>query len=263
MVAAVAAEGLPADVPGFFRDAAPQLRWLNPEPDRWRGGERRALDEATKYDHYVDLENLPAGALDAPDRFEYLEALYVAGIDEPEQAAGFLTFRMLELYQRLENGFRRWRTTPPGPGRDWIEARIIDDAGILGHYVADASNPHHTTIHFNGWSGDAPNPRGFTTSDDFHWRFESRFVDAHITLDELRHRVPAGAAVHRDMRRAIIDYVLATHDLVIPLYTLEKDIGFDPARAHPRTEAFALDRLAAGAAMLRDVWYSAWVNSAP
>lgn len=261
MVAAVAAAGLPGDVPAFFRDAAPQLAWLNPEPDRWRGAESRAMDEAFKYDHYIDLENVPAGALEAPDRFEFIEALYAAGVEEPEQAVGFLPFHILELYQRVENGFRRWRVAGSDDERRWIQERIINDAGILGHFVADAAQPHHTTIHFNGWNRDTPNPRGFTTSDDFHWRFESLFVRSHITLDELAPRVPAGARTLADPRAAIWDYIQQTHQQVVPLYELEKEVGFSPDHAHPRTEGFTLDRLAAGAAMLRDVWYSAWVNS--
>lgn len=261
MVAAAAAAGLPDDVPAFFRTAAPRLVWLNPEPDRWRDRDAREMDEGFKYDHYIDLEAVPAGALDAPDRYEFIEALYAAGIEEPEQAAGFLPFRILELYQRLESGFRRWRAATADEERRWIEERIINDAGILGHYVADASNPHHTTIHFNGWAKDAPNPRGFTTASGFHWRFESRFVEAHVTLEELRPRVPAGANPFPDARAAIMQYIQATHRHVVTLYELEKEHGFSPDRAEPATEAFAIERLAEGASMLRDVWYAAWVNS--
>lgn len=260
MVAAVAADGLPPDVPAFFREAAPQLAWLNPEPDRWRDRDRRAMDEAFKYDHYIDLENIPAGALDASDRYEFIEALYGAGLSEPEQAAGFLPFRIVELYQRLENGFRRWRAaTSPGERR-WIEERIVNDAGILGHYVADASNPLHTTIHFNGWAENAPNPRGFTTDDDLHWRFESRFVDAQVSRADVASRVPAGARALADIREAVADYIAASHTFVVPLYELEQSHGFDPDRPAPATTTFAADRLAAGAEMLRAVWYSAWVN---
>ena len=261
MIATAAAAGLPSEMPAFFRDAAPRLAWLNPEPDRWRDRDRREMDEAFKYDHYIDLENVPEGALQAADRYEFIEALYEAGLEEPEQAAGFLPFHILELYQRLENGFRRWRDAGSDEERRWIEERIINDAGILGHYVADGANPHHTTIHFNGWDRDAPNPEGFTTSDDFHWRFESLFVRSHITRDEVLRRVPAGVRPFSDARQAVMGYIMETHRHVTPLYRLEKERGFAEDRVDPVAEAFALDRLAAGAAMLRDVWYSAWVSS--
>lgn len=262
MIGRVAAEGLPSSMPAFFTGAIDQLAYLNPEPDRWRESELREMDEAYKYDHYIDLENVPAGALAAPDRFDFLQALYDAGIEEPEVAVGFLPYRMIELHQRLTVGFARWRRAGSGPERAWIEQRILNDAGILGHYVADASNPHHSTIHFNGWSEDAPNPEGYTTDREFHWRFESAFVGAHITPDELRRAVPSGVERIADVRAAVLAYVRETNDHVIPLYELEKRYGFDPQTApDPALERFTLDRLAAGAGMLRALWYTAWVDS--
>lgn len=262
MVGRAATEDLPEDVPAFFSGAVAQLAYLNPEPDRWRDDELTAMNEAWAYDHYIDLENVPDGALDAPDRFGYLEALYAAGLDRPHESAGFLPYRIHELYQRLATGFARWRTAGSDRERGWIEQRIIHDAGVLGHYVADASNPHHTTIHYNGWAESAPNPEGYTTSEDFHWRFESEFVSAHIDYDDLAAAVPAGAKAAADVRQTILDFILATHDEVIPLYELEKAHGFDPGSAPtPETAAFALERLAAGATMLRTLWYSAWVES--
>lgn len=260
MVARAAVEGLPADMPGFFPHAADQLAYLGPEPDRWRDDSRTAMNEAWRYDHYIDLENVPAGALEAPDRFEYLEALHAAGLDEPEQNAGFLPYRILELYQRLVIGFARWRAEDSEQVRRWVQARIINDAGILGHYVADAANPHHTTIHFNGWSDAAPNPREYTTSRDFHRQFETVFVGSRIHLDDVRASVPGGAEVV-DARAAIIDFIRRTHDQVEPLYELERVHGFDPASAPIVTEAFAIERLAAGASFLRSLWYTAWVES--
>jgi hypothetical protein len=40
-----------------------------------------------------------------------------------------------------------WRAEKDSNKRKWIEQRIINDAGIPGHYVIDVANPHHTTIH--------------------------------------------------------------------------------------------------------------------
>jgi hypothetical protein len=262
MVADGALRGLPADMPAFFLDAGPQLRYLNPEPDRWRDATSVAMNEAFRYDHYVDLENLPPGALDAPDRFVYLRALYAAGLDRPERDAGFLPFRILELQQRLTSGFARWRAAGSPRERAWLEERIIHDAGILGHYVADASQPHHTTIHFNGWSRDAPNPEGYTTSRDFHARFESAFVNAHLSPDHILPRVTPGARVLEAVRAAILDYILESHMQVVPLYELEKRHGFRTDVAAPETVDFTADRLAHAAEMLRSLWYTAWIQSA-
>lgn len=263
MAARTAVAGLPAEMPAFFRDADDRLAWLNPEPDRWRSRTLEEMNEAWAYDHYLDLENVPDGALDAVDRFEFLRALYDAGLEVPERDAGFLPFRILELYQRLVTEWRLWRVAE-GPERRWIEDRILNDAGILGHYVTDGSQPHHTTIHFNGWNEEAPNPRGFTKARDFHGRFESDFVRAHLTQAEVDRRAGADVrSVAGGARAAVWAYLRETHAEVEPLYELEQAHGFDPdAPPHPELEAFTARRLAAGADMLRTLWWSAWLESA-
>jgi hypothetical protein len=251
---------LPAGMPGFFLDAGEQLVYLDPEPDRWRDRALVEMDQAWSYDHYTNLENVPAGALDAPDRFVYLKALYDAGLEKPERDAGFLPFRIVELYQRLVTEWRMWHAESDPERKRWIEARIIDDAGILGHYVTDASQPHHTTIHFNGWSSDAPNPVGYTEDRAFHARFESEFVDAHVSRADVDSLVPAEArSVAGAARGAVLAYIRETHAMVESLYRLDMEVGFDPgAPPHPRARAFAAERLAAGASMLAVLWRSAW-----
>lgn len=263
LAARVAADGLPGGMPAFFREAADGLAYLNPEPDRWRSRVLRAMDQAWSYDHYIDLENVPQAAREAPDRFVYLRMLYEAGLEVPERDAGFLPFRILELYQRLVTEWRLWRAASPDE-RPWIELRIVNDAGILGHYVTDASQPHHTTIHFNGWNADAPNPRGFSYARDFHGRFESAFVEAHVGVEDVaRHARPGVRSVAGTARDAVWDHILEAHGQVERLYELEQEEGFDPdAPAPPALRDFTARRLAAGADMLRTLWWSAWVESA-
>ncbi|NJD20178.1 MAG: hypothetical protein FIA95_12960 [Gemmatimonadetes bacterium] len=264
MASRAAAETLPTDMPAFFRSAGDQLAYLGPEPDRWRSRPLREMDQAWSYDHYIDLENVPAQALEAPDRWVYLRMLYQAGLERPEADAGFLPFRTIEMYQRLVTEWRLWRAETDPARKAFIEDRILNDAGTLGHYVADAANPHHTTIHFNGWAEGTPNPHGYTSSRDFHGRFESDFVRAHVTYADVSTRVQgtprsvAGAA-----RVAVWEHVAASNAQVETLYRLETEVGFDPAGAtRAETRDFAAARIAAAAEMLRTLWWSAWLESA-
>jgi len=253
---------LPHDMPEFFREGREQLEYLSPEPDRWRSGTLREMDEAWKYDHYIDLENVPDGALEAPDRFEFISYLKEAGIERPQVTVGFLPFRILELTQRLATGFAHWRLSSNADERRWIEARILNDAGILSHYVVDASQPQHTTIHFNGWAEDAPNPRGFTTDRGFHSRFESAFVGANVSYEDLTPGMPAGPRRLTNPRNAIWEYVRSSNAQVERLYELETEFGFDPdARPAPETRRFVVERLQAGAGMLASIWWTAWLDS--
>jgi hypothetical protein len=264
MAARAAVSTLPDGIPAFFREAGDQLVYLDPEPDRWRSRPLVEMDRAWSYDHYIDLENVPAGALDARDRFAFIRALHRAGIERPEVDVGFLPYRIVELYQRLVTEWRLWRAESDARKKTWIEQRIVNDAGILGHYVTDAANPHHTTIHFNGWNADAPNPHGYTTDRHFHARFETAFVEAHVRQADVDRRVEGTVrSVAGDVHAAVMAHVRGTHEQVETLYRLDKQFGFDPkGAARPETRDFAAERLAAGAEMLRTLWWSAWQESA-
>jgi hypothetical protein len=265
ITARAAAAALPAEMPAFFRDAAPQLAYLNPEPDRWRARDESRLDAAlegaTAPDHFLDLELIPesrrAGALGAKDRYAFADSLRAARVDPA--TAGALPFAILEVTQRMRVAFRQWRRAPNDTERRWIEARIINDAGILGHYVADGSNPAHTTIHYNGWVG--ANPNGYATDTRFHGRFESAFVQSRVTLADVEPAVRAPVTVLPALRPAIIAYFMATHAEVERLYQLDKASPFNAQQQGAEHKAFAVTRLAAGATMLRDLWWTAWVTS--
>lgn len=264
-----AAARIPAAMPAFFRSAAAQLAYLNPEPDRWRDRTESAIDPAldagSAPDHFVDMDMVPAAtfaaAFAAPQRYAYADTLRAASVDPAK--FGFLPFRILELTERLRVEFRLWRAAPNDRTRAWIEARIINDAGILGHYVADGSNPAHTSVNFNGWTGD--NPHGYATDKRFHSRFESAYVQTHITIadvlpgiDSTPHAVPVGG-----LRPAILAYLRRSNGEVEHLYALDKQAPFDAQTTAPENKRFTSARLADGAQMLRDLWWTAWVTSAP
>jgi len=262
----VAAKKLPAEMPKFFRKAAEQLSYLNPEPDRWRSRDEsnldRAMDSAYAPDHFLDMELVPEAAMKAVNRYEFTAEMIKAG--QKPTTAGFVPYRMLELFQILRIEFRLWRAEKDGNKRKWIEQRITNDAGILGHYVSDSANPHHTTIHYNGWSG--ANPNGYTVFSrerGIHFRFEEEFVGAKITANDILPLVDAKPRVIEKPREELWDYLKASNKLVEPLYILDKKEQFSATNNSPEHKKFVSERLAAGAQMLRDLWWTAWVTSAP
>jgi hypothetical protein len=262
----VAARKLPNDMPKFFRKAVEQLSYLNPEPDRWRSRDEsnldRGMDTAYAPDHFLDMELVPEAAMKALNRYDFTAEMIKAG--QKPTTAGFVPYRMLELFQILRIEFRLWRAEKDGDKRKWIEQRIINDAGILGHYVSDSANPHHTTIHFNGWTGD--NPNGYTVFSrerGIHFRFEEEFVSAKISANDILPLVGEKPRVIEKPREELWDYLKASNKLVEPLYILDKKEQFGAANNSPEHKKFVSDRLAAGAQMLRDLWWTAWVMSAP
>ncbi|MEY4166758.1 MAG: hypothetical protein RIR52_582 [Acidobacteriota bacterium] len=259
-----AATRLPDTMPGFFRKAADQLSYLNPEPDRWRDRLEsqidRGMDTAAAPDHFLDLELVPASARQALNRYDFTAEMIKAG--QKPTTAGFSPYRMLELFQQLRISFRLWRVETDRQKRQWIEQRIINDAGILGHYVTDTANPHHTTIHFNGWSG--PNPNEYTTYSrerGIHFRFEEEFVGARIAINDIYPLMVAEARTIRKPREELWDFVQKSNALVEQLYILDKQEPFAATTTSAAHKKFAVERLAAGATMLRDLWWTAWITS--
>jgi hypothetical protein len=261
MVGLAAARALPAEMPDFFRAAADQLSYLNPEPDRWKAREERDLDPAMNAahsaEHYINFEGLPEGVFAARDRFAYLDSLRAHG--HPTPGPGLLPYKILELTQRMRVGFREWRSAADPQERLWIEQRIINDAGILGHFVADGSNPAHTTIHHNGWVGD--NPRGYATDNRFHSRFESAFVRAQVRQEHVMAEMRGAARVFPEVRPAVLQFLRTSNALVEELYEIDRVSPFSAENTRAENRTFAAQRLAYGAEMLRDLWWTAWVTS--
>lgn len=261
-----AAVKLPQEMPKFFSQSTEQLAYLNPEPDRWRDRTEANLDKALDYasapDHFLDLELVPEAATTAISRYDFVAEMIKAG--QKPTAAGFLPYRILELFQRIRVEFRLWRVENSPEKRKLIEQRIINDAGILGHYVSDGANPHHTTVHYNGWTGD--NPKGYTVYSrerGIHFRFEEEFVGAQIKLTDILPLIGEKAQVIENPRQETWRYLRASNALVEQLYILDKKEQFGLTNTSPEHKKFAGERLAAGAQMLRDLWWTAWVTSDP
>lgn len=79
--------------------------------------------------------------------------------------------------------------------RAWFEADrrlreklTIRDIGIWSHYVGDASQPLHVSVHYNGW-GDFPNPKDFTTKH-IHAHFEGEFVKRNLSRSAVAEDLP-------------------------------------------------------------------------
>jgi hypothetical protein len=173
---------------------------------------------------------------------------------------GFLPWKIAELGEQLQSQFRQWRTSVPGSTeRAALERSIINTAGNLGHYVGDAANPHHATIHHNGWLG--VNREGFAFDCGTHSRFESRFVTRAATTNDVVPKL-ATPKLQKDYFASAIAMIHDSNGFVRDLYTLDRDKAFDPIRPVSASgKDFATTQLARGASMLRDIWWSAWKNS--
>src|SRR5262249_50267991 len=175
LVARLAVKSLPSDMPAFFRDAIDQLQFLNPEPDSWRDQEEQLLSTTLSTGH--DPDHIYKFELYAPRELPPDRYSFIADVQKRAQQGrlvGMLPYRSMELFQRIRVSVRPWRSAKDPVLRKFLEARIVDDAGILGHYIADATQPMHMSINRNGWE-QSDNPRGFTRDNTLHRRFETDY----------------------------------------------------------------------------------------
>jgi hypothetical protein len=260
LVNRLAASSLPADVPAFLRspEAIAEIEYLGPEPDRWRSPAEPELVAVQAPEHFIDMELADALGPLLHRRLDFEAKVFAAG-QRPEKI-GLQPWETDEVWERLKCALREYRKqTAAKQDTRPVEQAILFYAGWLGHYVGDGSQPLHTTIQFNGWVG--PNPNGYTTEHKIHWQCEGPFVDVNLHEPEVRAKMTPVKAIEGDLFDAYVAYLRNTKTYTEKVYQLEKVGGFTGAGTAESRE-FTAERLGAGASMLRDMIYTAWLESA-
>ena len=270
---------LPDTLPGFLRTtgAVADVGEYSREPDRWKGA-GQPHDRERDTAHFIDmddagrvmdhrgmtLENLPRL------KSEFDASLTRAGLDVDK--AGYLPYAIIDAWQNLERDFAYWRVLSAVEAREtdlakreWYRADrvrreqlILRDIGIMSHYLGDATQPHHTTIHFNGWAGET-NPEGFTTSRRTHGQFEGAFTSRNLNQGSVAANMAPLNTEGFDVRARTVSLLNTTLGTVVPFYRMEKQGAF--TGNDPRGAQFVNERLGAGAEQLRDFTVAAWEAS--
>jgi hypothetical protein len=298
MVNQLALASLPADFPAFVRapENATRVIYLANIPDRWRNADPFLKQVGGAWvDHFLDLEQLPEAGLD-PKKVPSLRLdfalVFAAGriahaknfpaidpatnADHTKEWPGFAPWAIAEWYHKLRSAFGYLKAFEEMGGTPEEIANAKADAlyamGVMGHYIGDCAQPLHTTNSHNGWVG--PNPNGYTTWPGFHSWIDSGFINkAGVKPAELLPRVktaePFALGPREDGRDPFfvvaMDYIIAQHVQVEPLYKLEKAalLGHGEQPITNEARAFFADRLLTGADMLARVWVTAWKNASP
>jgi S1/P1 Nuclease len=276
MISKVAVRNLPADVPSFLKNPATvdDIGEIGREPDRSRGSgvpHDPDLDPA----HFVDVaDDVTVGgiALTAlpPKREDFAAMLRQNGTDDYKM--GYLPYAIQEGWQQLVKDFAYWRVdvaaqkfaSSPSDAA-WFardqhlrEMLTIRDLGFWSHFVGDASQPMHVSVHYDGW-GNFPNPSGYPERHGLHAKFESDFVSANVRESDIEPLMGSYSPLSGTIRDWTVTYLSTSQAKVIPLYELAKLHPFDGADATEK--AFTIERLAAGARELRDLTAAAWYAS--
>jgi hypothetical protein len=296
----LALASLPTNFPAFVRapDAAERVAFLAGEPDRWRNTPDLPLKHYSFPDHYIDVEELADYGL-KPEmlpvfRYDFVAQLalfrqaHPGKFPEPSAArnadhtrglVGLLPWAIVENYGKLKSGFSYLKAFEEGGGTAAeianAQANILYTMGVMGHYVGDASQPLHVTIHHHGWdTNKVENPHHYSTSSRIHsWidgGFFNRIGGANMKAMESKLRpaqlvsIEGRPAKPEEMFQATMLFIMQTQKLVEPLYQLDKDGKLSGTDGQGKEgEALLEAQLLKSGQLLGDIWYSAWQQAPP
>jgi hypothetical protein len=297
MVNQLGLASLPSEFPAFVKTPAARERiaFLAGEPDRWRNGDL-PLRHGSDPDHYLDMEDLALADLTPADLVEFRQvfATQIAQAraahpdrfpkidpeknkDHTRELVGFLPWAITENFDKLKSGFSYLKAfeelgTPEEIAN--AQANVIYIMGIMGHFVGDASQPLHTTLHHNGWVGE--NPSGYTTSNRFHSWVDGGFLGktGPLSLSKLEQQLkPAtqllatasNTPTGRDhIFAATIVYLTEQHAKLEPLYQMEKAGKLTAEKPEAKEgRAFLENQIVIAGEMLGSLWLTAWREAPP
>jgi len=198
-------------------------------------------------EHYINLENVaPHMSPGDLPRNRADEARRVTELGLSYGDAGFLPWRIEDMELALANAFRANK-------RD-----IVLYAGLLSHYAADATQPLHTTVDYDGRSGVG----GAVVLKGIHAEYEITYLE-----DEGLEFRGSSLAVAKPC--APIDDVFGAALAVIFESNARVDSVYRCAEAHPagpdkysawdaEIGPMTRERLACGATLVASLWSTAW-----
>lgn len=289
-----AVERIPEDGPVFLKAQKAYIGHLGIIPDTWRSVTEPYLriSEDANHSWYTEgfdfIPELPRSRTEFILRV-YDEYLRVVKSD-PDRAkllniryTGLEAYSTIEGYERMKAGMRLYRhvadsdqhgfaniaklyaaISPVFQDAAQVKQMLANDIafymGWVGHYAADAAMPLHDSIHHDGWSGD--NPKGYTRDPNIHERFESQYLELiGATEADLLKYVPKDPRYLEDPWQATLKHSLEARNFVEDIYRLDLRDAFHKKDDQEARELVS-KRMAAGAAFLRDLAYTAWIDSA-
>jgi hypothetical protein len=189
---------------------------------------------------------------------------------------GLLPWAITENYGKLKSGFSYLKAFEQDGGTPEeisnAQANILYIMGVMGHYVGDASQPLHSTIHHHGWVGD--NPHHYTTSRGFHSWIDGGFFNkiGGANFKDMQSKlhpaqliaIDGRPAKPEEMFQAAMAFIVEQHKFLEPLYQLDKDGKLSgEGETGMQGRPFLESQLVKSGQMLGDIWYSAWQQAAP
>ena len=245
---------LPPEMVGFYKKNIEYITKTAVNPDRRRFS---MPEEAPR--HYIDLDHFGDSAVYNMPRY-WRDAVKKYS-EDTLQAYGILPWHIDVMYRRLRDAFMA--KDPSG---------ALKISAELGHYLADAHVPLHTTENYNGQ---------LTGQEGIHAFWESRLPElfsndydffvgkaAHLDNPQLS-AWKAIESAHREVDSVLIQERKLSEKLGDKKYSFEtkgrqtlKVYSANYSEAYHKILAGMVERQMRGAIkMIGDFWYTAWVDA--
>jgi hypothetical protein len=234
-----AIETLPPEMRGFFEANRQFLIEHANDPDAWM-----AKDTFERKRHYIYLDKYGVFPyLNLPHSYQAATQQYFKSRINRD---GLLPWTVGEYSLKLTNDFK---------AQNWDQAKL--DAAVLGHYVADADNPLHTTQNYDGQ---------LTQQTGLADRFEIRLIDRFSNFFIL---APQDASKIEDPTEYAFQIVLEANTWVnrIVLEDRRAHEGLSSYnedfldRFYAQVGSIAMKKINEAAHDIGSYWYTAWVNA--
>jgi hypothetical protein len=245
---------LPPEMIGFYKKNIEFITEASVNPDRRRFA---VVDEAPR--HYIDIDHFGDSAIHTMPRY-WKEAVELY-TEDTLNAYGTLPWHILIVYYRLRDAFM---VKDP--------ERILALSADLGHYIADAHVPLHTTENYNGQ---------LTGQEGIHAFWESRLPELFSTeydffVGRAEHisnpQLAAWKAVvlsHQHVDSVLVIEKNLTEKFVEQKYSFEtkgkqtiKVYSKEFSKAYHDALVHMVEKQMRGAIkMTGDFWYTAWVDA--
>lgn len=245
---------LPQEMFGFYKAHIGDIVEASVNPDR----RRYAIPEEAPR-HYIDLDDYEHFSSDSLPLYWH-QAVEQFGEDSL-MAHGIVPWHIHRMYQQLRSAFLLGNPQA-----------IIRTSSELGHYIADANVPLHTTSNYNGQKTGQYGIHGFWESrlpESYFDRY-TFFVSKATYVNNVQER--AWAAVWR--AHAAVDSVLSMEkklndkmstrkysfetkgNQTIKVYSMSYTKAY-----HDMMSGMVERQMRASIKMIGDVWYTAWVDA--
>ena len=245
---------LPPEMIGFYKANIDYLREASVNPDKRR---LAVVDEAAR--HYIDLDHFGDSALYKMPRY-WKEAVEKYS-EDTLKAYGIAPWHVNTMYYRLRDAFMQ---------RD--PQLILKLSGELGHYLADANVPLHTTKNYNGQ---------LTGQEGIHGFWESRLPE----LFAKNYALFVGKASYvNSPQQAVWQAIAAAHVQVDSVLQIERELSLQygekkysfetrgkqtvrvysvefSSAFHSSLKGMTERQMKRSIKLIADFWYSAWVDA--